>query len=341
MALILSTSITDAIPAPAHRPFLNPSAVLAIVSITAPIFLLIALGFVAVRAGWMSREGTLAMGRYVLFFALPALLFNALARRPLDEIIVPSFLLVYVPGSLLAFVIGVGVATAVRRTPVLDNAFFGMGVSMSNSGYIGYALVAQILGSKALIAVAMTILTEVLVIMPLTLMLAEFHAHRGRHSLRETLVKVLRLVAGNPILIAIAAGLLCAGLELHPPALLGRTIDLLAGSAAAVALFAIGGTLARQRLNEGLSAALAIAAGKLLIHPAAVLLMLALVPAFDPTLTQAAVILAGLPMVTLFPLLAERYGQGEFCASALLLTTALSFFTLNLGLWLFGIGLGD
>ncbi len=76
----------------------------------------------------------------------------------------------------------------------------------------------------------------------------------------------------------------------------------------------------------------------LIIHPLAVLLMLALVPPFDPKLTQAALVLAGLPMVTIFPLLAQRYGQGEQCASALLVATLLSFLTLNLGLWALGVG---
>lgn len=310
----------------------------AILSITTPLFLLIALGFAAVRARWLPRDGALAMGRYALFFALPALLFNALAERPLDEIIVAPFLVVYVAGSLLAFTVGVAVATALRRTPVLDNAFFGMGISMSNSGYIGYALIAHLLGAAALSAVAMAILTEVLVILPLTLMLAELHSHRGRHELRVVLGKVLRQIATNPILLAIAAGLLCAWLGLRLPAMLGRTLDLLAASGAPVALFAIGGMLAGQRLHDGLKPALMIAAGKLFIHPAAVLLMLVLTPSLDPTLTQAAVILAGLPMVTIFPLLAHRYGLDELCASALVITTALSFITLNLGLWLSGIG---
>ena len=117
---------------------------IAILSITAPIFLLIALGFLAVRSDWVPRLGALAMGRYVLSFALPALIFNALSRRPLGEIIVPRFLLAYAAGSVIAFVIGVTVSTALRRNRPLDNAFFGMGVSMSNSGYIGYALVAQL-----------------------------------------------------------------------------------------------------------------------------------------------------------------------------------------------------
>ena len=103
-----------------------------IVSITAPIFLLIALGFVAVRADWIPREGALAMGRYVLRFALPALVFNALAKRPLGEMLVPQFLVVYVGGSLLTFTVGMAVSTVLRRTRPLGNAFFGMGVSMSN-----------------------------------------------------------------------------------------------------------------------------------------------------------------------------------------------------------------
>ena len=311
----------------------------AIISITSPVFILILLGFGAVRAGWVQRDGTLAMGRYVLSLALPALLFNAVSQRPLEQIIVPEFLIAYVGGSLIVFLAGLLLTAALRRTSPLDNAFFGMGVSMSNSGYIGYALVAQILGNGALIAVAMAILTEVLVILPLTLIMAEFHHSSGQHGFLKTLGKVLVQVANNPIVPAIGAGLLCAGLDWHPPAIIARTLDLLAGSAAAVALFAIGGSLAGQRLHHGLGGALLIAAGKLLAHPAAVLLMLTLLPAFDPTLTQAALILAGLPMVTIFPLLASRYGQGDLCASALLVTTMLSFATLNLGLWFMGTGL--
>lgn len=310
----------------------------AILAVTAPIFLLIALGFVAVRNGWMPRDGAVAMSRYALLFALPALLFDTLAERPLETILVPGFLLVYVCGSLTAYSIGVTVAAIARRTSPLDNAFFGMGLSMSNSSYIGYPLVAQLLGESALIAVVMAVLTEVLLIMPLTLILAEFHRERGRGGLLRTLGRVLRSVGTNPILLAIAAGLVFAAFGWRLPLALGRTIDMLAGSAAVVALFAIGGSLAGQRVRGDIRPAVAIAAGKLLIHPAAMLLMLGLFPALDPTLTDAALILSALPMVTIFPLLAQRYGQGEICATALVVTTLLAFVTLNLALWWWEIG---
>lgn len=311
---------------------------LAILAVTAPIFLLIALGFVAVRRAWMPREGAVAMSRYALLFALPALLFDTLSKRSLDSILVPDFLLVYVSASLITYGLGVLVASLARRTSPLDNAFFGMGLSMSNSSYIGYPLVAQLLGDPALIAVVMAILTEVLIILPLTLILTEFHRERGRGSVLRTLGRVLRTVGTNPILLAIAAGLAFSALGWRLPAAIGRTIELLAGSAAVVALFAIGGSLAGQRVRGALGPATAIATGKLVVHPLVAFGMLMLVPTLDPTLGQAALILAGLPMVTIYPLIAQRYDQGEIPATALVLTTLLAFVTLNLGLWLWGIG---
>ena len=310
----------------------------AILSVTAPIFLLIALGFVAVHQVWMPREGAVAMSRYALLFALPALLFDTLSKRSLDSILVPDFLLVYVSASLITYGIGVLVASIARRTSPLDNAFFGMGLSMSNSSYIGYPLVAQLLGDPALIAVVMAILTEVLIILPLTLILTEFHRERGRGSVLRTLGRVLRTVGTNPILLAIGAGLAFAALGWRLPVPIGRTIELLAGSAAVVALFAIGGSLAGQRVRGALGPATAIAVGKLVVHPIVAMGMLMLVPTLDPTLGQAALILAGLPMVTIFPLIAQRYDQGEIPATALVITTLLAFVTLNFGLWLWGIG---
>ncbi|MGQ9660031.1 MAG: AEC family transporter [Thermochromatium sp.] len=310
----------------------------ATLAVTAPIFLLIALGFVAVRLAWMPREGAVAMSRYALLFALPALLFNTLSTRSLDSLLVPDFLLVYVSASLLTYGIGMLVASIARRTSPLDNAFFGMGLSMSNSSYIGYPLVAQLLGDPALIAVVMAILTEVLILLPLTLILTEFHRERGRGSVLRTLARVLRTVGTNPILLAIGAGLAFALLGWRLPVAIGRTLELLAGSAAVVALFAIGGSLAGQRVRGALGPAMAIATGKLVLHPLVVCGMLTLVPTLDPMLGQAALILAGLPMVTIFPLIAQRYDQGEIPATALVITTLLAFVTLNLWLWLWGIG---
>jgi hypothetical protein len=57
-------------------------------------------------------------------------------------------------------------------------------------------------------------------------------------------------------------------------------------------------------------------------------------PALDPALRKAAVLMAAMPMMSIYPILAQAYGEGDFAAAALLVTTVASFFTLSGMLWL-------
>lgn len=82
-----------------------------------------------------------------------------------------------------------------------------------------------------------------------------------------------------------------------------------------------------------------IVGGKLVGHPLAVLAaMLALplvgLPPLEPTLAMAAVLLAAMPMASVYPIMAQAYGHEDLSATALLLTTIASFFTLSALLWL-------
>ena len=72
-----------------------------VLAVTAPLYLLMGLGWLAVRAGWFAREHMRVLGAYVLRLALPALLFNALASRRFAEILEPAFLLAFAGGGLL------------------------------------------------------------------------------------------------------------------------------------------------------------------------------------------------------------------------------------------------
>ena len=66
-----------------------------ILSVTGPIYLVIAVGWAAVRYGVFAANDLKPLGRFVLHFALPALLFNALARSPIDAIVEPVYLAAY------------------------------------------------------------------------------------------------------------------------------------------------------------------------------------------------------------------------------------------------------
>jgi predicted permease len=67
--------------------------------------------------------------------------------------------------------------------------------------------------------------------------------------------------------------------------------------------------------------------------------MMWLLPPDDPELRAAAVIFAATPMLSIYPILAQKYGFEEMCAAALLLATVLSFGTISLVLWIISHGL--
>jgi len=83
---------------------------------------------------------------------------------------------------------------------------------------------------------------------------------------------------------------------------------------------------------------LEIAAGKLMLHPLAMLALLAIIPIADRDMRHTVVLLASLPMLSIYPIIAQRYGEEKLCAAALLVTTALGFVTVSGWIWLLQTG---
>jgi malonate transporter len=74
-------------------------------------------------------------------------------------------------------------------------------------------------------------------------------------------------------------------------------------------------------------------AGKLLLHP---LLAFLALPLDGAVLQTAAVLSACMPMMSIYPILAQKYGREGLCAAALVATTVTSFFTISGFLWVSG-----
>ena len=72
-----------------------------------------------------------------------------------------------------------------------------------------------------------------------------------------------------------------------------------------------------------------VVAGKLIAHPLAVFAGLKLAPGLDPALAKAALIFASAPVITIYPLLGQVYGQAQLCSAALISGVALSFLTIS------------
>ncbi|SFP41365.1 hypothetical protein SAMN05216229_102194 [Geopseudomonas sagittaria] len=301
---------------------------LAVLGVTAPIFILIALGFLSVRGGLIDRGQIRGLGAFVINFALPALVLRALSERSLGEVLDGPYLLAYALASLAVFAGGLAVARWLRGQDLSASAILAMGMSVSNSGFIGYPIVAMLLGPTAALAMALGMLVENLLMIPLALALAEIGQQsgvRGRALARETALRLLR----NPMISAIALGLLLSLLELRLPPLLFRVVDMLASASAPLALFVIGGTLYGLRPRGMWADVGQTALGKLVLHPLALLLAFVLVPDIDPQLKVAGLLFASAPMMSIYPILGLRFGLEERCAAALVAATVLAFVTIS------------
>lgn len=310
-----------------------------ILAITSPIYIAIVIGFVSTRMGMLAKADMRVLGTFVVKLALPALVFKALAQRQLSEILNVSYLLAYAGASLAVVGLGYVWSRRLAHQSPANSAIYVMGMSCSNSSFIGYPILLMTLPPVAGVALALNVIVENVVMLALLLALAERGRGQGGPWYRLMGQSLTRL-ARNPIIIAVVAGLVVSLLGWKLPAPVERTVNLFATASSALSLFFIGGVLVGLPIRGPGRRALPIAFGKLIVHPLAVLVaVLALpvlvgLPALDPALRMAAVLMAAMPMLSIYPILAQAYGQEDFAATALLLTTVASFFTLSGTLWL-------
>jgi malonate transporter len=312
--------------------------VLSVLALTGPIYFVVAVGFACTRAGLFQRTDMRVFGKYVVNLALPALLFNALSQRSVAEVLNTVFIAAYALGSVAANLAGVLWARRAAGKPLPEAAIVGMGMSCPNSGFIGFPLVAQLFGpANAGIALALAMVVENFLTLPLSMALADSDVGgqgQGRgERLRLAITQSLRGVLRNPIIWGIAAGFLFSltGLRLAEP--VARTVNLFAAACASLSLFVIGGTLVGLRL-QGMQRDVAwIAAGKLFLHPVCVLVAVLLLPPMARELQVAVVVMAAVPTLGLYPILAQKHGYEAMAAAAQLGATVASFFTLTALLW--------
>lgn len=304
-----------------------------VVSVTGVVFILIGLGYLCVRLRLFSDADMAVLGKYVVNLAMPALVFRAMTGRDIGDVIDIGYLLAYLIASLAVFALIYWSSRTFMSMSPAASTFQAMGASCANSGFVGYPILLIALPPVATTALALNMIVETLVMIPLTLIMAE-RAQGGHGSGLRMMTRIGARLLRNPIVLALIAGLAASLLRWQVPPLIARPIELLAQSSAAIALIVIGGTLAGLKLRSMDGRVLPVILGKLILHPLAAALALMAGAAMglgpgDPRLADAGIILAAMPAMTIYPLLAQRYGQQAIASLAMLAMTILSFFTIS------------
>jgi len=319
-----------------HRQY----AVLDVLKVTFPFFALVMCGYIAARRRILPMDAIGGLNTFVLYFALPCMLYRFGASTPVGRLFDPWVMLVWLPCALLL----VGVTIRLSLGPRIgwnDAAFGALVATFPNTGFMGVPLVVALLGAGAAGPTIATVLIDMVITTSLCVALSRLGG-AGQHGAAEAVKKALKGVAVNPLPWAILLGGASSAMGLAPVQPVMATIALLADAASPVALFTIGAVLARsqtvaaggERRPMPARDFVPVALAKLFAHPLLVLgvgsgAMALGMPLEPPTLTTL-VLVAALPSASNVALLAERYGADTGrIARIILLTTAVSFFSFS------------
>jgi predicted permease len=181
----------------------------------------------------------------------------------------------------------------------------------------------------------MALIVENFLLIPLAIVMMEWgQSASSTLNWRKLLSQIVRRVFSNPIIIAIIIGIFLSLLDLGLPTVMDRSLETLANSAAAVSLVFIGAILCGRSIQTDKRDIGIMAVFKLLVHPLIVYLAIRLLPDFDPQLQTAAILLAAVPIFTIYPIIGSKYGLSSLGAGALVFATACSFVTISVVLYL-------
>lgn len=308
--------------------------VLSIFLVTFPFFALVLAGYVAARRRMLPLEAIPGLNGFVLYFALPSMLYRFGANTPIAQLLDGSLVAVYLLCAVVMVVFTIAV-THRGRIGWNDASFGALVAAFPNTGFMGVPLLVALLGAQAAGPAIVTIMVDMLATSSLCIALSRLDG-ADEHGAAKAARLALKGVLFNPLPWSIALGTLASGLSFVLPKPIMDTVGLLADAASPVALFTIGAVLARSQMNSTTRTPLAdyvpVVLIKLVLHPLLLgLLGLSAISLGLPlerfTLTVL-VLLAALPSASNVAMLAERFGADNGrIARIILLSTVLAFFS--------------
>ncbi len=303
----------------------------ALLDVILPVFMVIGFGYVAVWRGWFSQAGVEGLMTFTQSFAIPCLLFVAIARLDLDQHFDWRMLVSFYAGALAGFALGLLGARLLFRRPWEDCVVAGFCGLFSNSLLLGLPLTERAYGADALEANYAIIALHSPFCYGVGITAMEIVRARGQAG-RGFAARVLKAMFSNMLILGILLGFAVNLSGLPLPQTVNDALDLLVRSALPAALFGLGGVLASYRPEGDLRLVLFLCLISLVVHPL-VTMGLGQGFALPVEATRSAVLTAAMaPGINAY-IFASMYGHAmRVAATTVLMATALSILTV--WLWL-------
>jgi predicted permease len=305
------------------------------------VFLLVGVGLLVARLGWIDEVSTQSFSNLVLKVFLPALLFRTMATVDFNALsLLPIFN--YLSLTMLTYALAFFWA---QRSPriVSDPSQRGPAVSLAlastfaNSIIIGIPVVKLFYGPEGLVILLTVVTMHSLVLLTTSVLGYELLAkNRSRRSRLMTLRQLAQSALLHPVVVPIFLGVFVSFLQIELPVLLDSTLLSMGQVAIPCCLVLLGATVYHSRGQIEPRAVGPAVLFKLVIHPLVVYLGSRFIFQAEPLTIAVLTSLAAMPSGANPYLLAQRYNQGvSISATAVVATTAVAAFSLPYVLSLF------
>ena len=292
---------------------------------TLPLFILILLGFLAVKLGRWQKTVTDSLTKFTFYIAFPIMLFQIMSHFSEQSEIDIKLLLVFFGGSFIVFAFGCLIASKIFKLNGSQSTLFAMGGIYTNTVFVGIPIIKMLLGDQAIPIVAIIVIFNALILWTLATVSIEF-VQMGKLSGRS-FIKALKNVSKNPIIIGIFTGIAVNYIGLPIPNFINQSTKMVSDMTAPLSLIVLGMGLAEYKIRDQFLITGSICILKLAILPIVTYIvgkMLGL-----PTLElQVVVLLSSVSIAINCYMMARQFEvlQGPI-ASSLLISTVLSSVT--------------
>ena len=303
-----------------------------VLNLTIPMFSLIGIGYVLRRIQFMSEQDGTVLSKFAFYILLPPLMFTSIlsgdASRSLNINFIFSYEIITISIFVLTYLLGVLI-----KLKTMEKAIFGLNAAYPNYGYIGVPLCILAFGAEAAIPLALILLADTFVL--LTTLIFYKLTETRKTSLRELSKEIIQRFIYNPLMMSVFVAFIFSTVDIKIVTAIDRTLSIVAASATAVALIALGVSLNVTSIKNQKSVLFFITVIKLIVHPILIFIVFQFHTNIDPIWVKTAIVCASLPVAANVFVLANYYKNFESeSAAAITITTIISSITVTITLLL-------
>lgn len=306
-----------------------------LIDVILPVFLVIGAGYLSTRLGYFREIHIDGLMKFTQGFAIPCLLFLAIAHLDLSASFDPRLLASFYAAAGLCFLIGMVGARLIFRREWEDCIAIGFCCLFSNSVLLGLPITERAFGPGNLTGNYAIIAFHSPFCYCVGITVMEVFRNRGNGGARM-IKSVLSVMFKNALILGIALGFAVNLSGLGIPAVVDKALSLITLAALPGALFALGGVLVQYRPEGDLRAIVFVCCISLILHPSLVWLF-GTTLSLPQDLFRSGVLTAAMAPGFNAYIFANIYGRAKrVAASSVLIGTAASI--LSVWLWLTLLG---